>query len=236
MRHSQRHPGFTLVELLVVIGIIAVLIGILMPALSSARRAASQTACQSNLRQVGLGLFTYANAYRNYTPPWSSWQVYRGQGTPEDDDDKIGWGETLLDFMKVGSPDIFRCPEFPSEDRFNYFISARWQDIVHGWTSMQLSNVRNTSEFVLAGDCTQKDLYPPPFGNQVNRSQDECDRDDASQQGAVFSGEPGGLNLHKGGLNILFADGHVQVFAKYDRDAMTYHPQKRKVDWGEVTP
>jgi prepilin-type N-terminal cleavage/methylation domain-containing protein/prepilin-type processing-associated H-X9-DG protein len=54
--------GFTLVELLVVIGIIALLISILLPTLSRARQAGNSVACQSNLRQVGLGLVIYADA------------------------------------------------------------------------------------------------------------------------------------------------------------------------------
>jgi prepilin-type processing-associated H-X9-DG protein len=60
--------AFTLVELLVVIGIIAVLIGILLPALSRSREAARRTACLSNLRQVHLSFMLYAGAYKDHVP------------------------------------------------------------------------------------------------------------------------------------------------------------------------
>src|SRR5687768_15293067 len=65
----QRLVGFTLVELLVVIGIIAVLISILLPALSRARESAYTTQCLSNLRQVGLYLNLYANEHKGVLPP-----------------------------------------------------------------------------------------------------------------------------------------------------------------------
>ncbi|HEX8339881.1 MAG TPA: type II secretion system protein [Tepidisphaeraceae bacterium] len=64
----MRKRGFTLVELLVVIGIIAVLIGILLPALNKARAAAQSSVCQSNLRQWGMGFQMYANEAKGILP------------------------------------------------------------------------------------------------------------------------------------------------------------------------
>ena len=81
MQFSRRMRSFTLIELLIVIAIIAILAGMLLPALKAARAKAQSIACTSNLRQVGIYNMNYSDAYKGfilYTPYWNGIQVSWG--------------------------------------------------------------------------------------------------------------------------------------------------------------
>ena len=68
----KRNAGFTLVELLVVIAIIGILVALLLPAIQAARESARRASCENNLRQLGIALQNYHQAFKQF-PPNSSW-------------------------------------------------------------------------------------------------------------------------------------------------------------------
>ena len=128
MNARVERSAFTLVELLVVIGIIAVLLAILLPTLTRTREAANRACCLSNLRQIGVYLQQYQNQNRKgevpiyITPAYVGKQVYNG---------------TINDYVALGllvpagigprsgseAGRVFYCPanNTQAERQFNYF-------------------------------------------------------------------------------------------------------------------
>jgi prepilin-type N-terminal cleavage/methylation domain-containing protein len=165
MKHRN---AFTLVELLVVIGIIALLIAILLPALSRARESAQQVVCLSNIRQVGLAFANYASDHRGYLPPNGMYGGNIDQGPAPDGTGGphpyawgfgSGWVSRLVEhgYLPTTSEanrakrDAFTCPldQIPVfRSTWPYYSSYRMinlyasLNINHGTQSFQLSSLR----------------------------------------------------------------------------------------------
>ncbi len=193
-----RRVGFTLVELLVVIGIIAVLIAILLPALSKARSSAKQVACASNLRQIGMAAHMYANENHGWLP-YASYTS------------SIKWTTMLEPYLKnkVGvTGGVWTCPA----TRDNFWLGYGWnyQGIGNAPTDPRLGPTRTSGKnrfgtpvylLVLVADSTYADspgtfvgsadghfmIYPKTAGMGVSQA-------------------------HSQGLNTLFIGGHVEYF------------------------
>jgi prepilin-type N-terminal cleavage/methylation domain-containing protein len=173
--------GFTLVELLVVIGIIAVLIGILLPALNRARKQARATVCLSNLKQLGTGWVMYVNDSKGHLPYW------RWAGTPTPltgtAKDEFLWKGFIMGVMldyKINSSQLL-CPEAIDPVPFDASAgsgikgggtafnswSGRWQTTNVGIMINPNTRVNNTNDVTKGGYRTgsygfNANCYSPP--------------------------------------------------------------------------
>src|SRR5688500_18070603 len=152
--------GFTLVELLVVIGIIALLIALLMPALSGARSQAMTVRCAANLHDVGKAMQSYANDYKGKIPRGYYYFPYYQQGY-------ILWAEALSkyvghpvevadtgpgrdrvmaeEFRKIPS---YQCPVFPIEESAVDYVSNSWVTGGDDSPMIKISRIKRSSEIV----------------------------------------------------------------------------------------
>ncbi|MFT3787949.1 MAG: prepilin-type N-terminal cleavage/methylation domain-containing protein [Tepidisphaeraceae bacterium] len=206
--------GFTLVELLVVIGIIALLIAILVPTLSSARTSAVDLKCQSNLRQLAVALTDYATANRGFCPPgqWDgrTWDldVVSGRGMPG-----ILWNN------RVGLQ-IQQCPAFEGKafgyttDPFTgYNYNASYLGIIQGESRrpVRITQVKKASETAAFGDGGVPGNIR--LSNKFMRAPRDAETDPVGDHGLSDSQRDNGAQAwrHQRGktTNVAYVDGHV---------------------------
>jgi len=177
-RFYAKHPGFTLVELLVVIGIIAVLVAMLLPALNRARAQAQTVQCLSNLRTIGQGLLIYANGNRQSLPfgdfldpvgGWvpnsatANWSIRVAAAM-----NKNALGDNFM--VSNTSKGVFKCPtanqdnEAPNEWVLHYQCHPRIMPYFNSNNSnitgkpdvpFKLAKIKRSSEVVMIWDGTQ---------------------------------------------------------------------------------
>lgn len=204
---SRRKVGFTLIELLVVIAIIAILAAILFPVFARARENARRSSCQSNLKQLGLGIVQYVQDYD---------ERYPGAASGDSANSK-GWASQIYPYVK--STGIYICPDDSTTGRkvsyaMNYAI---YRGIAPTYSNND--NGLHVAEIVapaltnLAYEASNASL----FGHGIDTLDPSATPVTASNAAGYVNGNPGDIsNRHDSsttttfGAEFLFADGHVK--------------------------
>lgn len=168
--------GFTLVELLVVVGIIAVLIGILLPTLGRSRELARTLLCQSNLRQIGTSLKNYSIDYRDrfpdqYTVGGAQFRYAPGLVDPRDPSsiqERFGLAAVLHGITETDkSPDLFNTTAVATraelktkpkylDGRSSVWICPSATDYIKDFGNTYIVNLLPTSPATAMGNWTSK--------------------------------------------------------------------------------
>jgi len=258
MRTRAKSPGFTLVELLVVVAIIALLIGLLLPSLGGARESGYQARCMSNLRQVGLAATLYAQDYQDQIWHADEWSRLWNE------DDEV-WEPGLLYLYASDAEEIAECPSnkrrgvnnetvggndpgiiFSTELDFDYTMVARMEGARLG-REVRLGHLRDPGLYSL--NATPALVLPPILAEEVkpfNGTPLFLEESTLWYNEKYNDGMWGNMdqltNRHDHGGMMVYLEGHAGLYkpptdrnevdrTKYDMETNDWYVWTRKSKW-----
>lgn len=194
---SRRPRGFTIIELMVVIAVIATLIAVLLPAAGRALEMARTTSCQSNLRQLTGAWVAYAADHRGMLVNTNT-----APGCWVEGGNDVGSLQRGLLYKYLKNTDVYRCPSNPEKGNLRAY-SGNWalngELNPHAIRISDITNLSNTFLFIEEYD---------PRGFNANSF-------DIPSTGDAWIDMP--ATWHNWGCNLSFCDGHVEYWRWSDR-------------------
>lgn len=211
MRSGSR-KGFTLIELLVVIAIIAILAAILFPVFAKAREKARQSACTSNLKQIGLGLMQYAQDYDETMPYlWEPSASLDSLSVSRMDGGYAHfWILAIQPYVK--NDQVFQCPSGNHNCCFMYKRGYNCNGFAIG---RAMAEIKDPARLIF---CADSRVYVACAEDQL--------RDGRTVNPVYYDTANGYFEpRHSEMVNLLFCDGHAKPQKKITADQIaTYYP------------